>query len=243
MEGRPPYHPPLGRHPFPGLWKKNIVRRVSRRRLTRAVAFVRVPASIRRNSACKAAPGNAALLLAELRRQIQPGLEPKEDGNFSGQEASVGAAIVVPQPPPSVAAAPREDFPQRFLTTSLPSAQVTHTRRTARPDCRGGRAPWRPPSAPGPRTSIRPADDDFRARRSNGHGWHRPGGRGHRRRRRCPIPSCPAPTHLYRIPGQDVVGSGVVSATPDNHPTRRLPHEVRHHRHRRPPGPHVPRAA
>ena len=25
VEGRPPYHPPLGRHPFPGLYKKTIV--------------------------------------------------------------------------------------------------------------------------------------------------------------------------------------------------------------------------
>ena len=25
VEGRPPYHPPLGRHPFPGLYKKTII--------------------------------------------------------------------------------------------------------------------------------------------------------------------------------------------------------------------------
>ena len=44
------------------------------------------------------------------------------------------------------------------------SPGIPRTRPAARPDCRGGRAPWRSPSAPGPRTSIRPADDDFCAR-------------------------------------------------------------------------------
>jgi hypothetical protein len=45
------------------------------------------------------------------------------------------------------------------------------------------------------------------------------------------------PRDLYRIPGQDVVGGGAVSATQGDHSTRRLPHKVRHHRHRRPPRP------
>ena len=140
--GTTPLPPSIGSSPFP------IVRRVSRRRLARAVAFVWASLSIRRNSACGEAPGNAASHLTELWRQIQPGLDPKEDGNFGGREDEDVADVAVV--------------------------------------------------------------------------------RSHRAQR---------PRDLYCIPGQDVGGGGAVSATPGNHPTRRLPHEVRHHQHRRPPRP------
>ncbi len=125
---------------------------------------------------------------------------------------------------------------RRSLRGSSPG--IPCTRPTARPDCRGGRAPWRSPSAPGPRTSIRRVDDDFHARRSNGHGWHRPGGRGRHRRCRCPIPSCPAPTRSVSHPCAALSPRCQAIIRRAASPTRFVIIEFA-----APPGPQAPRAA